>query len=77
MTPTRVNPKGQVTIPEPIRRRYGFQPGATVAWIERDGAVFPVPLSGLGSLRGMLRGGPSLRAALAEERKAERAREDG
>ena len=80
MTATRVSPKGQVTIPEPIRRRYGLQPGARVAWVERDGAVFPVALRGLTSLRGLLRGGRgtrSLRAALAEDRAAERAREDG
>ncbi len=24
---TTVNPKGQVTIPEPLRERYGFPPG--------------------------------------------------
>lgn len=79
MIPTTVNPKGQVTIPEPIRTRYGFHPGVKVAWIERDGEVFPVPLRGLGSLRGRLRREPaarSLRAALAEERAADRARED-
>ena len=80
MTPTTVNPKGQVTIPESIRARYGFQPGVRVSWVERDGEVFPVPLNGLRSLRGRLRiGGDqrSLRAALAAERAVDRRREDG
>ena len=80
MTPTTVNPKGQVTIPEPIRARYGLHPGVKVAWIERDGEVFPIPLHGLRSLRGRLASDQRrrpLRAALTAERANERAREDG
>ncbi|MGH7911198.1 MAG: AbrB/MazE/SpoVT family DNA-binding domain-containing protein [Candidatus Dormibacteraceae bacterium] len=79
MTVTTVNPKGQVTIPEEIRARYGFAAGTKVAWIERDGHAIPVALIGHRSLRGRLTpslGATSLQAILAAERRADRARED-
>ena len=41
---TTVNPKGQVTIPEPLRDRYGFPPGTKVVWLERDGDLIRKPL---------------------------------
>jgi bifunctional DNA-binding transcriptional regulator/antitoxin component of YhaV-PrlF toxin-antitoxin module len=42
---TTVNPKGQVTIPEPLWSRYGFPPGTKVVWLERDGDLIPKPSS--------------------------------
>jgi hypothetical protein len=35
----RITSKGQVTIPQRIRERYGFMPETEVAFVERDGAV--------------------------------------
>jgi AbrB family looped-hinge helix DNA binding protein len=35
----RVTSKGQVTIPQHIRRRIGIRPGTEVDFVERDGAV--------------------------------------
>ena len=76
---TTVNTKGQVTIPEPLRTKYGFPPGTKVAWIERDGELIPRPLLSLDQLRELLKpkpGEPSLTDLLLEERKTERERED-
>lgn len=76
---TTVNTKGQVTIPEPFRRKYGFPPGTKVIWIERDGELIPRPVLSLNDLEGYLRPGPgeqSLTEALLEERRADRVRED-
>lgn len=76
---TTVNTKGQVTIPEPLRRKYGFAPGTKVAWIERDGELIPRPVMTVRAMYGYLRtepGQPSLTAILLEERRAERERED-
>lgn len=76
---TTVNTKGQVTIPEPLRKKYGFAPGTHVAWIERDGEIIPVPILPLEELYGYLRPKPgeqSMLDLLLEERRAERERED-
>lgn len=80
MTITTVNPKGQVTIPEPLRSKYGFRPGTKVTWVEREGQLIPVPVMSLRQLEGCLRprsGDISLAEALLEDRRAERAREVG
>lgn len=77
---TTVNAKGQVTIPESLRARYGFPPGTKVLWIERDGEIVPRPLMSVSALYGYLETRPgeqSLTEALLEERRAEREREDG
>lgn len=79
MTVTTVNPKGQVTIPEPLRTKYGFPPGTRVVWIERDGDLIPRRLLSLDELRGYLKpraGERSLTEALLADRRAERAAED-
>lgn len=79
MTTTTVNTKGQVTIPEPLRRKYGFAPGTKVVWIERDGALIPKPVRTLNELRGLLKHGPDdrpLTDILLEERRADREREE-
>jgi len=76
---TTVNTKGQVTIPGPLRKKYGFAPGTKVVWIERDGQIIPQPVLSLEDLYGYLRaepGQPSLTSMLLEERRAERERED-
>jgi AbrB family looped-hinge helix DNA binding protein len=77
---TTVNTKGQVTIPGPLRRKYGFPPGTKVVWIERDGELIPRPILPLADLYGYFRpdpGEPSLTEMLIEERRLERDSEDG
>jgi AbrB family looped-hinge helix DNA binding protein len=76
---TTVNTKGQVTIPEVLRRKYGFAPGTKVVWIERDGELIPRPVQSVDDLYGSLRPGPgqqSLTGLLLQERRSERERED-
>lgn len=36
---TRVTAKGQTTIPQEIRERYGIEPGDEVEWVETDDGV--------------------------------------
>ncbi len=73
---TTVNPKGQVTIPQPLRERYPFPPGTKVVWLERDGDLVPKPLLLVEQLRGRFQGG-ALTATLLEERARDRQHEDG
>jgi len=73
---TTVNPKGQVTIPEPLRGRYGFPPGTKVVWLERDGDLIPKPLLSAEQLRGRFKGA-ELVAMLLEERALDHKHEDG
>jgi AbrB family looped-hinge helix DNA binding protein len=78
MTTTTVNTKGQVTIPEPLRSKYGFPPGTKVVWIERDGDLIPRPLKSIGELRGAYGakdGQRSLTASLLDERRRDNERE--
>jgi antitoxin PrlF len=39
MTVSRVNTKGQVTIPKALRERFGFQPGDEIEFIEVEGGL--------------------------------------
>jgi AbrB family looped-hinge helix DNA binding protein len=73
---TTVSPKGQVTIPEPLRSRYGFPPGTKVVWLEREGDLIPKPLLSVEQLRGRFKGG-GLAASLLSERREDREHEDG
>ncbi|MGC8472768.1 MAG: AbrB/MazE/SpoVT family DNA-binding domain-containing protein, partial [Acidimicrobiales bacterium] len=73
---TTVNRKGQVTIPESLRDRYGFSPGTKVVWLERDGDLIPKPLLSVEQLRGRFKG-EELTAMLLEERARDRTHEDG
>jgi bifunctional DNA-binding transcriptional regulator/antitoxin component of YhaV-PrlF toxin-antitoxin module len=80
MAGIRVNAKGQVTIPGPLRSKYGFPPGTHVVWIEREGELIPQPVAPLATLRGRLKAGAdqrSLTEALRAARREDRAREDG
>lgn len=72
---TTVNTKGQVTIPEPLRTKYGFAPGMKVVWIERDGDLIPRPVMRVEELYGFLRPGngqPRLTELLLDERRKSR-----
>jgi AbrB family looped-hinge helix DNA binding protein len=75
---TTVNTKGQVTIPEPLRRKYGFLPGTRVIWVEQDGQIIPHPVRSILELRGFLSRPPGEITAselLLQERQADRERE--
>ena len=39
MTVSRVNTKGQVTIPKALRERFGFRPGDEIEFIEVEGGL--------------------------------------
>ncbi len=39
----RITQKGQVTIPENIRQKYGFLPYTDIEFIEENGKVFIIP----------------------------------
>jgi AbrB family looped-hinge helix DNA binding protein len=39
MAVSRVNTKGQVTIPKALRERFGFRPGDEVEFIEVEGGL--------------------------------------
>jgi bifunctional DNA-binding transcriptional regulator/antitoxin component of YhaV-PrlF toxin-antitoxin module len=73
---TTVNPKGQVTMPEPLRDRYGFPPRTKVVWLEREGDLIPKPLLSVEQLRGRFKGA-ELAAMLLEERSRDLRHEDG
>jgi AbrB family looped-hinge helix DNA binding protein len=76
---TTVNAKGQVTIPEPLRRKYGLHQGSEVVWIESNGQLILHPLMAVRDLYGWLATEPgqeSLTSALLKERQNERNRED-
>ncbi len=75
---TTVSPKGQVTIPAPLRDRYGFPAGTKVVWLERDGDLIPKPLLSVNELRGRFRpGNDRLTELLLAERARDREHEHG
>lgn len=72
---TTVDRKGQVTIPESLRYRYGFPPGTNVVWLERDDDLIPKPLLSVDVLRGRFTG-DELSALLLAERAGDRKHEE-
>ncbi len=72
-----ISQKGWVVIPKALRERYGFQPGAKVAFVEYGGmlALVPVPEDPVAAMYGMLADGPSLTEELLAEHRAEKIRE--
>jgi len=74
----RVSAKGWVVIPAALRRCYGLQPGAVVEFQEEGKRILIIPreTNVVEELYGKLAGAVSLTAALLEERKLEREREE-
>jgi AbrB family looped-hinge helix DNA binding protein len=46
MAASRVNTKGQVTIPKALRERFGFRPGDEIEFIEVEGGLRVQKLAG-------------------------------
>jgi len=55
---TRITRKGQTTIPQELRRKYGLEPGDTVVWEETDDGIV-VKKRELTEARGLLAGAMS------------------
>jgi AbrB family looped-hinge helix DNA binding protein len=73
-----VSAKGWVVIPAPYRRRHSLTPGTRVEIVDYGESIGIVPAMAdpPRQARGLLRGGPSLTAALLAERRDERRGED-
>lgn len=74
----RVSAKGWVVIPADLRRRYRLQPGTVVEFQEEGERILIIPreTNVVEELYGKLASGASLTAALLEEKKLEREREE-
>jgi len=74
MYTAKVSAKGRITIPKPLREKYGLKKGSEVRVTDHDGVltVVPLPDDPVEALQGMLAGGP----LLTEELLTERAREE-
>lgn len=73
-----VSSKGWIVIPKDLREKHGIHKGTRVQVVEYGDilALVPVPENPARALHGLLEEGPSLIAALLEERAQDRARED-
>jgi AbrB family looped-hinge helix DNA binding protein len=69
-----VTTKGQLVIPSKLRRKYGIRKGTRVAMIEEETRIILQPLTReyIRSLRGSLKGEPSLLQILKEGRTQDR-----
>lgn len=69
-----VTSRGQLVIPARLRRRLGIQKGTTVSIVEDGGRLIVQPITAdfIDSLRGSLKGGPSLLRDLQKDRRRER-----
>lgn len=69
-----VTTKGQLVIPSKLRRKYSIKQGTQVAFLEEENRLVLQPLTAefIRSLRGSLKGEPSVLKALLEDRKRER-----
>ena len=78
MAIVRTSGKGQDVIPAAIRKRAGIRAGDKVSVQEHDGIVIVMPVTKRPqeSLRGILKGRPSLVEALLKSREEERRREE-
>jgi AbrB family looped-hinge helix DNA binding protein len=72
-----ISSKGQIVIPSDLRKRYRLKEGATVVFQEEHGRLVlePSNFQAIYALEGSLKDFP-LEAALEEERRTERKRED-
>jgi len=68
-----VTSKGQIVIPAKLRRKHGIRKGTRIAIREDNLRLILQPITDqyIRSLRGSLKGGPSLTAFLKKERRRE------
>lgn len=68
-----VTSKGQIVIPANLRRKHGIRKGTRIAIREDNLSLVLQPITAryIESLRGSLKGGPSLTAFLKKERRRE------
>ena len=73
MTIVKTSSKGQIVIPAEIRKKLRIEPGQKVNLsLEHDKAVItPLPKDPIKTLRGLLKGRPSMTRALLDDRKKE------
>jgi AbrB family looped-hinge helix DNA binding protein len=73
MPVVKTSSKGQLVIPVEIRKKLGIKPGQKVNLTLVDGkaVITPLPDDPIKSLRGSLKGMPSMTKALLEDRKME------
>ena len=71
---TTVSSKGQFVIPAEIRASLGIEPGTRISVTLKDSRIVLEPVSKalVDRTRGMLKGGPSLSAALKKERQKDK-----
>ena len=82
MNTAYVTTKGQLVVPSRIRRRYGIKPGTRINFVEEgDRIIFqPVTRGYIDSFCGIFKQKPGEKSVvqeLIEERRAEKAKEDG
>jgi AbrB family looped-hinge helix DNA binding protein len=77
MNTVKIGPKGQITIPADLRKRYNLRPGSRVVFVDYADilAIVPAMSDPVEEFAGLLKGSPSLIAALHAERQRERTRE--
>jgi AbrB family looped-hinge helix DNA binding protein len=73
MAIVKTSSKGQIVIPAEIRKKLGIEPGQKVSLsLENDKAVIaPLPKDPIKTMRGILKGRPSMTKALLDDRKME------
>jgi len=81
MRRTKINAKGQVTIPAELRERFGIEKGTRINWKEEQGRLVLTPMTKrfIHECMGILKpapGEPSAFDGLFAERERERKRED-
>lgn len=73
----KVSTKGGITIPAPLREKYGLEPGSNVVIFDAEGRIilFPGMKGPIEEAHGMLAEGPSLTQELLAERAKDLERE--
>ncbi|MEW5949998.1 MAG: AbrB/MazE/SpoVT family DNA-binding domain-containing protein [Thermodesulfobacteriota bacterium] len=74
----KTSAKGQIVIPAAIRKKLKIKPGQKVnlTLVEDKAVITPLPEDPIKSLKGILKGKPSMTKALLEDRKKEVKREE-
>lgn len=77
MAYSKLSVKGQIVIPQGLRRKFGLRPGSAVSVVEEHEkiVVYPAPEDPIDAACGLLKGGESLAAELLKERREEKKRE--